>query len=95
MSFASILIWMICGLVVGLLARYIVPGPHIMNVPMTILVGIGGALLGGVVFSLVEGASVELFSITSHNWYGWIFAILGGMLMVWAYPYLRPRNWWI
>ena len=80
---------------VGLLARFIVPGPQIMSVPMTILVGIGGALVGGFLYSLVAGAAVELFSMTSRIWYAWIVAILGGILMVWAYPYLRPRKWWI
>jgi len=29
-----------------------------------------------------------------HNWYGWIVAILGAMLLVWTYPFFYPRKWW-
>lgn len=94
MSFDSILSWIICGLVVGLLARFFVPGPQSMSVRMTILLGIVGAFVGGFLYSHFEGAAVEPFSMSSHNWYGWIVAILGGMLVVWIYPYLRPRKWW-
>lgn len=61
---------------------------------MTVLLGIGGALVGGFLYSVVRGASVQPFSLASHNWYGWIVAILGAMLVVWFYPYAFPRRWW-
>lgn len=94
MSIESIFSWILCGLVVGILARFLVPGPQSMSVPMTILLGIVGAMVGGFVYSLVEGPAVEPFSMTRHNWYGWLVAVLGGMLVVWVYPYLYPRKWW-
>lgn len=37
------------GLIVGALGRLAIPGPNPMSVGMTILVGIGGALLGGLI----------------------------------------------
>ncbi len=94
MTFGSIISWIICGLIVGLISRFLVPGPQGMSIPMTTLLGIGGALLGGFLYSLIRGASVEPFSLASHNWYGWIVAIVGGMLLVWIYPYFAPRKWW-
>lgn len=95
MSLGSVVIWMVCGLLVGLCARFLVPGRQYMSLPMTALLGIGGALIGGFLYSLVRGASVAPFALASHNWYGWIVAILGAMLLVWMYPYVYPRRrWW-
>jgi uncharacterized membrane protein YeaQ/YmgE (transglycosylase-associated protein family) len=59
-----------------------------------VLLGIGGALLGGFIYSVFWGPSVQPFSLATHNWYGWIVAILGAMLVVWIYPRFYPRRWW-
>ena len=57
MSFISFLISLvITGLIVGALGRLAIPGPNSMSIGMTILVGIGGAFLGGLV-ALLLGAS--------------------------------------
>ena len=93
MSIGSIVSWIVCGLVVGLCARLLVPGRQSMSLPMTTLLGVVGALVGGFFYSLVRGASVEPFSLASHNWYGWIVAILGAMVLVWIYPHVYHRRW--
>jgi uncharacterized membrane protein YeaQ/YmgE (transglycosylase-associated protein family) len=94
MSIGSILSWIVCGLVVGLCARLLVPGRQSMSLVMTMLLGIAGALVGGFLYSLFQGASAEPFSLASHNWYGWIVAILGAALLVWMYPLVQPKRWW-
>jgi uncharacterized membrane protein YeaQ/YmgE (transglycosylase-associated protein family) len=94
MSIGSLIGWIVCGLIVGLCARFLVPGRQFMSLTMTTLLGIGGALVGGLLYSMFQGASAEPFSLASHNWYGWLIAILGAMLLVWAYPYVYPRKWW-
>ncbi|GLZ06979.1 hypothetical protein Acsp03_44450 [Actinomadura sp. NBRC 104412] len=45
----TILWFIVVGAVVGALARFIVPGRNPIGVLLTILVGIAGAILGGVV----------------------------------------------
>lgn len=60
------------GLIVGALGRLAIPGPNPMSVPMTILVGIGGSLIGGLVGNV-------LFSRSG----GLILAVLGAALIVW------------
>ena len=55
MSIGSILSWMVCGLVVGICARFLVPGRQYMSLLMTALLGIGGALLGGFLYSVIRG----------------------------------------
>ena len=92
MSLGSIISWIVCGLIVGMCARLLVPGRQAMSLLMTTILGIVGALLGGFLYSLFRGPSVTPFSLATHNWYGWIVAILGGMLMVWIYPQIDSRR---
>jgi uncharacterized membrane protein YeaQ/YmgE (transglycosylase-associated protein family) len=95
MSIGSIISWIVCGLVVGICARFLVPGRQSMSLPMTIVLGIAGAFVGGFLYSLIRSGSVEPFSLSTQNWYGWIVAILGAMLLVWVFPFLssnRSRN---
>ena len=47
MSIGSVLSWIICGLVVGICARFLVPGRQQLSLPMTALLGIGGASIAG------------------------------------------------
>jgi uncharacterized membrane protein YeaQ/YmgE (transglycosylase-associated protein family) len=43
------------GLIVGALGRLVVPGPNPMGIGTTILVGLGGSFLGGLIGRLVFG----------------------------------------
>ncbi|MEY2399388.1 MAG: hypothetical protein QOJ00_2562 [Actinomycetota bacterium] len=45
----------ISGLIIGALARLAIPGPNPMSIGMTILVGIGGSLVGGLIGRAVFG----------------------------------------
>jgi uncharacterized membrane protein YeaQ/YmgE (transglycosylase-associated protein family) len=45
----------ISGLIVGALGRLAIPGPNPMSIGMTILVGVGGSLIGGLVGWLLFG----------------------------------------
>lgn len=94
MSLGSIVSWMACGLIVGACARFLVPGRQQMSLVLTMVLGIAGALLGGFLYSVVRGASVQPFSLSDQNWYGWVVAILGATLVVWMYPQVYPRRWW-
>ena len=74
----ALLSLVLTGLIVGALGRLAIPGPNPMSIGMTILVGIGGALLGTLV-GLALGASVGLLIILQ---------ILGAALIV----YLMQRR---
>jgi len=43
----GILSWIVMGFVVGLLAKFIMPGKDPGGLIMTVLIGIGGAFVGG------------------------------------------------
>ena len=94
MSVGTLLSWVLCGLIVGLIARLLVPGRQSMSLLLTMVLGIVGAVVGGFLYSVVQGAPSEPFSLFGNAWHGWIVAILGAMLVLWAYGILHPRRWW-
>jgi uncharacterized membrane protein YeaQ/YmgE (transglycosylase-associated protein family) len=47
----------ISGLIVGALGRLAIPGPNPMSIGMTIAVGIGGALVGGIIGRLITDSA--------------------------------------
>ena len=68
----------ITGAIFGALGRLAVPGPNPMSIGMTILVGIGGAFLGGIVGALIGAGPIIIF----------ILEVLGAALIV----YLMQRG---
>ena len=77
----SILSWIIFGLVVGVLAKFFMPGKDPGGMIVTILLGIGGALLGGWIgTSLGYGEQGQSA--------GWIMSILGAVILLAAYRFL-------
>ena len=43
----DILLWIVFGLVVGVVAKFILPGPDPGGIVLTIVLGIAGAMVGG------------------------------------------------
>jgi uncharacterized membrane protein YeaQ/YmgE (transglycosylase-associated protein family) len=73
----SILMFILFGLIVGFLARAIMPGRQSMGLVATALVGIVGSFIGGVVGNLVAGGPLlELHTA------GFIGSILGALLVL-------------
>ena len=68
-----ILALILSGLIVGALGRLAIPGPNPMTIPMTILVGLGGSFIGGIVGRLLFG----------NNGGGLILSVAGAALIVW------------
>jgi uncharacterized membrane protein YeaQ/YmgE (transglycosylase-associated protein family) len=52
---AYLIILVLGGLIVGALARLALPGPDPMSIGMTILVGIAGSFIGGLIMWLLFG----------------------------------------
>jgi uncharacterized membrane protein YeaQ/YmgE (transglycosylase-associated protein family) len=74
------IIWMIVvGFIVGLLARFFYPGAINLGFWMTVLVGIGGSLVGGVIGSLIWKSPDGKFHPA-----GWFLSIIGAMILLWG-----------
>lgn len=85
----GILVWIVFGLVVGLIARAIMPGRQGMGLIATTLLGIAGSLVGGLVGSLISGA--EAFRFTPA---GFIGAVLGALLLLFLFGLVnRPERY--
>ncbi len=91
MTLETILIWMLCGLIVGFIARLLVPGPQPLGLIMTMIVGIVGAIVGGFLYSLIRGPLGEPLAFAGQ-WQTWIVAILGAMIVLWMVTAFRRRR---
>ena len=58
MFLGTILGWIIAGLIVGAVARMVVPGRQTMGIAMTIVLGVVGAFLGGLISSFLFGPNL-------------------------------------
>ncbi|HTO09282.1 MAG TPA: GlsB/YeaQ/YmgE family stress response membrane protein [Myxococcota bacterium] len=80
----NLLTWLLLGLVVGVLAKWIMPGKDGGGFVLTILLGIAGAFVGGFIGSLFGIGSVADFSLGSLA-----LSTLGALLLLWGHRQLR------
>jgi uncharacterized membrane protein YeaQ/YmgE (transglycosylase-associated protein family) len=73
----SIILFLVFGLVVGLLARAIMPGTQKMGLGMTALLGCAGSFVGGFLASLLTHESVS-----DLNTAGIIGSVLGAIAVL-------------
>jgi uncharacterized membrane protein YeaQ/YmgE (transglycosylase-associated protein family) len=74
----GILGWILFGLVVGIIAKFIMPGRDPGGIIMTIVLGIVGALLGGYI-----GQALHLYGPGEPA--GFVGATLGAILVLFIY----------
>ena len=77
--------WIVFGLIVGALAKFVMPGRDPGGIILTSLLGIVGAVIGG-------------FLGRSLGWYGpddsagFMMALVGAVLLLWIYRQFRTRS---
>ena len=84
----TIISWAVFGLVVGAIARFLYPGRQPMSILMTMVLGVVGSLLGGLV-SWMFGFDPEEGAFQGA---GWIMSILGAIIVVWIGLYSSSRG---
>ncbi len=94
MTLGTILSWLICGLIIGLIARFLVPGRQSMGLILTIGLGIVGAIVGGLIYAFIMGPPGEPLDLAGNAWHGWIVSILGAVLVLLIWRAVYPRRWW-
>lgn len=82
----SIISWIILGLIAGFIGSKIVNKSG-SGMIMDIVLGIVGAIAGGVIFSLF-GAS----GVTGLNIYSLIVSIIGAVVVLWVYHAVSGRR---
>ena len=69
--------FLVAGLIIGALARLIKPGRQQLSLLMTLLLGIVGSLIGGVLASLIGTGSVGELNVL-----GFIVAVIAAVLLI-------------
>jgi uncharacterized membrane protein YeaQ/YmgE (transglycosylase-associated protein family) len=77
--------WIVFGLIIGALAKLIMPGKDPGGIIVTILLGIVGALLGGWL-----GRVLGLYREGEAA--GWFMALLGALLLLFLYRMVARRR---
>jgi uncharacterized membrane protein YeaQ/YmgE (transglycosylase-associated protein family) len=79
--------WVVVGAIAGLLAKRIVPGPDPGRFIVTVILGMGGASVGGFAVGVLGGSGATGFNVWS------IFvAALGAVLLLLAYGLVARRT---
>ncbi len=84
----SLISWIVFGLIVGLLARALLPGRDPMGLILTILMGIAGSILGGLVGSYLLGSTPD----GGFQPAGFLFSLLGAILLVFIVRKMRGTS---
>jgi uncharacterized membrane protein YeaQ/YmgE (transglycosylase-associated protein family) len=81
-------LWMfIVGIVVGAIARFIMPGSEHMGILMTGVLGIAGSFVGGIIASLLsKPADGSLLHPA-----GLVFSVIGALILLFAWNHLARR----
>lgn len=85
------IIWMIVlGLIVGAIARLIVPGKHHMGWIATAVLGIVGAYVGGTLGSVIFPP--HHFTITPPIKHSFLGALVGAVILLVIYRFVAARS---
>ena len=81
----AILSWIVFGLVIGIIAKLLMPGRDPGGFIVTMLLGIAGALVGGFI-----GRAMGFYG--PNQGAGWLMSILGAIILLALYRMLVRRR---
>ena len=79
--------FLIAGLVIGALARLIKPGKQNLSIVMTLLLGLTGAVIGGVIANLLGTGSIWELNII-----GFIVAVVSAVALIGVFEGFSHRG---
>lgn len=77
--------WLLSGLIIGALAKFIMPGKDPGGIIVTILLGIAGAFVGS-----YAGQTLGFYAPGQPA--GWIMSILGAVLLLAVYRAFKKKS---
>ena len=78
-SVLDVIVYIVAGLIIGVVARALVPGRQSMSIWVTILLGVIAALIGGILWEAI---------FPDNDGVAWIGSIIVGVVLVWLYAAL-------
>ena len=82
----GILSWIVLGLIAGVLAKLLLPGDDPGGLIITVLLGIGGAFVGGWI-----GTRLGIASFNGFKWQGLGVATAGAAVLLLLYRLVKKR----
>ena len=79
--------WIVVGAIVGLLAKRLVPGPDPGRSMITVLLGMAGASVGGLLVGILGGSGATGFNVWSV-----LAATLGALILLYLYGLTARRT---
>jgi uncharacterized membrane protein YeaQ/YmgE (transglycosylase-associated protein family) len=83
----AIIGWIVFGFVVGVIARFFLPGPDPMGLIVTTLLGVAGSFVGGYLGSLIHGGPIDASQPA-----GWLGSIAGAIILLGVFHFVRRRS---
>lgn len=80
----NILAWILFGLITGIIANMLDPRPTEGSLFAALILGVGGALTGGILANIFFGMSITGFNLTSF-----LVAVAGSLLLLFISRALR------
>jgi uncharacterized membrane protein YeaQ/YmgE (transglycosylase-associated protein family) len=80
--------WIVLGLIVGAIAKLIMPGKDPGGIIITMLLGVVGAFLGGFIGKWIFGTGLNTF----WSLQTWIVAIVGSLIVLGIYRVIVGRR---
>lgn len=84
--FWNVIGWIVFGLIAGFIARAVVPGKDDIGLLRTILLGVVGSVVGGVLFGLFT------VGLRGFQPAGWIGSIIGAIIVLVIYNKVTGRK---
>ncbi|HVR38104.1 MAG TPA: GlsB/YeaQ/YmgE family stress response membrane protein [Thermoanaerobaculia bacterium] len=81
----NILGWILFGLIVGAIAKFLMPGRDPGGWIVTILLGVAGSFVGGFLATTLLGRGGDSTA-------GWIGSIIGAMVLLFVYRLIAGRR---
>lgn len=75
----------VVGLIVGVIARFVLPGRDPMGLLMTMILGIAGSFIGKFI-------GVNLLHLSRSASSGWIMSIIGAVILLLLYRLVAGRS---
>jgi uncharacterized membrane protein YeaQ/YmgE (transglycosylase-associated protein family) len=81
----SVIVSFFIGLVVGALARAIIPGRDPIGCFATALLGVGGSIIGGLIGSVIWPAAAREGLMHPHRLLHFLLAVVGAVILLWLW----------
>jgi len=79
----DVIVYIVAGLVIGVIARALLPGRQEMSIVLTIVIGVIAAVLGGLLWELI---------FPDNDGIAWIGSVIVGIVLVYLFVMFSGRT---